>query len=317
MPTVHPPIVRAGARIAVTCPASPPEPGRIARGIDRLRDLGFEVVAGASCSRAGGLWAGADAERAEELAGFLRDPEIPVVLAGRGGVGCMRLLPLLPPAGEPLPPTWIVGRSDLTALHLAFWKERGWVGLSGPMAAGDLGREEGADPAPVAAMLRLLGDPDPVGRATDVPLAPWRDGEAAGPLLPVNLSLLASMVGTPFLPRLDGAILVVEEIGEPPHRIDRMLTQIELSGAVDRIAGLVYGQFTRCDGGDDRSGAGRLQAVLRDHAERIGAPTLAGFPYGHESSFIPLPFGTRAAIRRDPPGLELIEGAARRPEEES
>ncbi|MBD3160990.1 MAG: hypothetical protein GF346_02385, partial [Candidatus Eisenbacteria bacterium] len=181
----------------------------------------------------------------------------------------------------------------------------------------DLGREEGADPTPIAATLRLLGDSAPVGRPFDGPLPAWRDGEAAGPLFPVNLSLLASMIGTPYLPSFDGAILVLEEIEEPPHRIDRMLTQIELSGAISRIAGLVYGQFTRCTGGDDVAGAGRLETVLRDHAARIGVPTLAGFPYGHEPSFLPLPVGTHAAIRRAPPGLELIEGVARRPEEES
>jgi muramoyltetrapeptide carboxypeptidase len=310
MRTVHPRPLSFGSRIAVTCPASPVAPLRLERGIARLRKLGYDVVQGASCRAEGHLWAGEDRARADELRAFLCDPSIDAIIAGRGGVGCLRILPLLEELPADLPPTWIIGRSDLTAIHLAFWGSRRWIGLSGPMVATDFGGEDPPPPTVVEAAEAILRGSAVTGPVVSSPLDAWRAGEAEGVLIPANLSLLTSLVGTGYLPSLAGTILVLEEIGEPPRRCDRMLTQLRLSGALDGLAGLVFGQFTGCR----EEGAGfaddLIWAVLRDHAETIGLPTLAGLPYGHEREFRPLPVGTRATIRRDPPSLIVLEGAA-------
>ncbi len=144
-------------------------------------------------------------------------------------------------------------------------------------------------------------------------IAVWREGCPEGTLIPANLSVLSSLVGTRFLPQLAGVILVLEEIGEPPHRCDRMMTQLRLSGALDGLAGLVFGQFTDCipRGGDSLEG--EIEELLRKHAEEIGVPAIARFPYGHEPLFRPLPVGVRARIVCDPPGIDVLEaaGAAR------
>jgi muramoyltetrapeptide carboxypeptidase len=141
----------------------------------------------------------------------------------------------------------------------------------------------------------------------------WREGCPEGTLIPANLSVLSSLVGTRFLPPLVGVILVLEEIGEPPHRCDRMMTQLRLSGVLDGLAGLVFGQFTDCipRGGDSLEG--EIEELLRKHAEEIGVPAIAHFPYGHEPLFRPLPVGVRARIACDPPGIDVLEaaGAAR------
>ncbi len=306
MRTAHPAVLATGDKVAVTCPASPVDPERLARGTDRLRELGLTVVTGDSCEVRNGMFAGSDLDRARELLGFLLDPTIDAVFAGRGGVGCLQLLPYLEEIPPDAAPRWVIGRSDLTALHLALWGRLGWVGLSGPMVATDLA---GDAPGPVIErMRRLLFDPAPAGRLGEPALQVWREGEAEGPLIPANLSLLASMAGTGFLPPLQGAILVLEEIEEPPQRIDRMLTQLRLSGALDGIGGLVYGQFTACAPRESSLSPDILEQVLQDHGERIGVPVIAGFPYGHESLFQPLPVGVRARITTDPPGLILIEG---------
>lgn len=310
MRAAHPPALRPGARVAVTCPASPVSEDRLSRGIDRLREMGFEVVIGDTCKLSTGLWAGDDLMRANELMAFLQDGTIDAIFAGRGGVGCLRLLPHIESLPGDLRPKWIVGRSDLTALQLGLWGRLGWISLSGPMVASDLGMDPPA--SMIAATRRLLSDPRPLGRIDLPPMTVWRSGQAEGPLIPANLSLLASMVGTRYLPSLHGAILVLEEIDEPTHRCDRMLTQLRLSGALDGLAGLVLGQFTTSTPHDRSSPPDLLPEVLRRHAEEMNIPTLAGFPYGHEAVFQPLPVGVRARIETDPPGLALLEGAAAR-----
>jgi len=311
MKRILPPVLRAGARIAVTCPASPPDPDKLSRGAARLRDLGFDVVLGATCAAPrAALHAGADATRAAELLAFLRDPKIDAVFAGRGGVGCMRLLPYLadlldppvPAGARAIQPKWIVGRSDLTALHLSLYKSLGWIGLSGPMVATDLGADA-PPPFVVERTIRLLTDAMPIGRVeTGEPLETWVPGPVSveGPLFPVNLSLLASLVGTGHLPSFEGAILVLEEIEEPPHRIDRMLTQLRLSGILEGLAGLVFGQFTGCRSRDESMPEDLLVHLLQDHAGAIGVPAIGGFPYGHERDFHPLPVGSWARIQSDP-----------------
>jgi len=310
MACLHPPALAPSSRVAVTCPASPADPERLERGIARLRGLGWEVVVGATCAARDGIWAGDDGARAQELRGFLLDPSIHAIFAARGGVGCMRLLPHLDDLAEGPAPRWIIGRSDITALHLRFWDRFGWVGISGTMVATDLG---GEDPGYAwQQTMRLLCDPEPLGRITEEPLDVWIAGRAEGALIPANLSVLTSMVGTPYAPPLHGTILVLEEIDEPPQRIDRMLTQLRFAGALDGLAGLVLGQFTACTPRETSLPPDAAIAVLRDHAKRIGVPTLAGLPYGHETRFAPLPIGVQARLQADPPGLVLLEGAAAR-----
>jgi muramoyltetrapeptide carboxypeptidase len=277
--------------------------------------LGFEVVRGPSCSAEGGLWAGTDRARADELCGYLLDPTVQAIFAGRGGVGSLRLLPLLDSLPVDLAPTWIVGRSDLTALHLAFWKLRRWVGLSGPMVATDFGRELPPPEELIAGTLRLLQETGPVGAIGGTTMEAWIEGQTEGVLVPANLSLICSMIGTPYLPSLKGSILLLEEIGEPPRRCDRMLTQLRLSGTLEGLAGLILGQFTDCRE-EPAEGEGLLRVVLKDHVASLAVPTLAGFPYGHEAHSLPLPIGTRATMQTNPPSLCLIESAAREIQED-
>jgi muramoyltetrapeptide carboxypeptidase len=319
----RPVVLGPRSRLAVTCPASPAPDGTIERGCRRLRALGIETVTGPSCARRGGIWAGTDEERAGELLSFLLDPSIDGVIAGRGGVGCLRLLPLLEGFPPCAPAKWIIGRSDLSALHLYFYKRRGWVGLSGPMVSTDLGTElpaetanRGAADVVVERTLGLLRSPDPPGVVDAPGLTTLTGGTAEGPLFPVNLSLLASMTGMPYLPDLRGGILVLEDIHETPQRVDRMLTQLRFAGVLDGVAGIALGQFTDCVPRDPSLSRGLVHDILADHVRALRIPAIAGLPYGHEDLFHPLPVGTAARLTTDPPGLFLLESPGRTQQEE-
>jgi muramoyltetrapeptide carboxypeptidase len=310
MISARPPAIPESPCVAVICPASPVDGVRLARAIGRLEAMGWKIRTGTSCAVRGGIWAGPEHDRAAELIDFLRDPSIDAILAARGGVGCLQLLPYLDALEDDLRPRWIIGRSDLTALHLALWGRRGWIGLSGPMAATDFGDIAEPPAAMVEEAMRVLRGDEPGPIVAEGELRVICPGPSEGPVIPANLSLLASMVGTGYLPSMRGAILVVEEIEEPLHRIDRMLTQLRMAGALAGIAAIVFGQFTRCPapGGSEDSEA--LDALLRHHAERLGVPALAGLAYGHERMFHPLPVGVIARTRSHPPGFEIIERAA-------
>jgi muramoyltetrapeptide carboxypeptidase len=139
------------------------------------------------------------------------------------------------------------------------------------------------------------------------PLPGSPDGVAEGTLLPCNLSLLASLIGTPYLPALGGAILALEEVHETPQSLDRMVTSLRLSGADSGLAGVVLGQFTECLPRNPDVTEEEGRRVVREWAASLGVPVLADFPFGHEPLCCTLPFGTRARITLSPPGVELVE----------
>ncbi len=273
--------------LGLFAPAGVPEPERLARGLDRLRSWGLELVyPGANDPRERFL-AGTDALRAERLHELLADPRIDALLAVRGGYGCARLLDrldwdLLRERDLPL-----IGYSDLTALHLAAYGHGYRRGIFGPMVASDLGREpataeeEEALAGSLASFQAVLnGEPQ-----TFPGLACLRPGEAAGPLMPANLSVLASLVGTPHQPDLSGAILVIEDVNEAAYRIDRYLRQLDQGGILGRLAGLVYGQFSKTEDAE------WLPGVLADYAGRIAGPVAAGLEFGHAFPSASLPAG--------------------------
>lgn len=243
--------------------------------------------------------AGEDRRRREELAQALQDASARAIFCARGGYGVMRLLPELPLADAA--PSAFVGFSDLTALHLAL-QAQGRVSIHGPVLT-QLGKQASDVHE---RLFRLLESPEPppplTGTATYVP------GTAEGPLLGGNLSLVTRLLGTPFLPEWDGAVLLLEDVGERPYRLDRMWTHLRLAGVFERISGIVLGDFTDCD---ERNGAYSSADVLRSLAEETGLPCAAGFPIGHGAINQPVPLGTSVRLDAGEARLTFLEGAVR------
>lgn len=300
---VKPAPLAPGDRVTVVAPAGP---------LDRETfDAGLRILAGrydvawnpGLLSRARYL-AGDDARRGNELAAALADPRSRAVVAARGGYGSMRLLPHVWPSvnGHPSssdPAKLLVGFSDITALHAAL-QAAGQVSVHGPVVT-QLGTQP---PAIVERFFALLED----GTIPPPPVAgtPFVGGVVQGPLLGGNFSLVTRLLGTPWLPDLRGAILLLEDVGEKPYRIDRMWTHLRLAGVFERVAGLALGEFTDCE---DPDGDFTLREVLENLAAETGLPCIGELPIGHGAVNVPVALGTRVRLDGGAGSLTFLEPA--------
>ncbi|MBI5518186.1 MAG: LD-carboxypeptidase [Deltaproteobacteria bacterium] len=276
-----------GSRLAVIAPAGPFPPRDFNEGVRRL-EKHFQVSVDPRCHARQGYLAGPDSERAEALLAALRDPSHQALIAARGGYGAMRILEhlrdVLPGeiSSHPIP---LVGFSDLTAFLLAWWK-MGVKGVHGPMVAA-LGRAQGSLSSVVGA---LLGEEAKPWEGLRV----WAPGKAEGPAVGGNLTLLASLVGTRWMPRLRGSVLFLEDIDERPYRLDRKLTMLRMHRALEGVRGVVLGQFTRCEPGLDGVTA---EQALREGLSSQGVPVYAGAPFGHGDVNLAWVHGARVSLR--------------------
>jgi muramoyltetrapeptide carboxypeptidase len=281
--------------------------------------LGFEPVPAANLRRRDGIFAGSDAER---LAGFHRlaaDPTVAAIAFARGGAGTLRILPGIDWRLLGQRPRAYVGYSDLTPFLLAVVARLGLAAFHGPMVATDLARGLGpiekaswlgalAGRYPVRMRLRAVtpaASPRPreVGSGGDSPVA-------RGPLLGGCLSLLAATLGTPCAPDLAGAILFWEDVGEPWYRLDRMLTQLRLSGSLAAIRGMVVG---RVELADEQPRTASLARLLGEQAASLRVPVARGLPSGHAAPNLTIPLGlpARLAMGGGRAELEVGVGAGR------
>jgi muramoyltetrapeptide carboxypeptidase len=281
--------LRPGDRIGIAAPAAPIDREVLARGEARLRALGYRVRRASGLTARRGYLAGADAARAAALNRLIADPEVRAILFARGGYGTARLLPQLDLNGLRRAPRLLVGYSDLTALFAALGGDYP-VGY-GPHLA-DLARPSGYQASSFA---RFLAE-GPGGERFDLAdcktLIP---GRAEGPIRGGCLTLLQTLIGTPWQPDLDGAILFLEDWHEEPYRIDRMLHHLRAAGLLRRIRGVVVGKPIRIA---PRRGRPSLsfEEILLDHLGDLGVPLVVGIPVGHCARKRTLSLGVAARL---------------------
>ncbi|MGA0252387.1 MAG: S66 peptidase family protein [Vulcanococcus sp.] len=278
--------LQAGDRVQLAAASSALQGDAISRleaGIAVLERWGLEVEPHRNLQRHWGYYAGTDPERLEDL-----QPNAPLVACMRGGWGSARLLER-PLAAEE---HWLLGFSDVTSLLWARQAAGLPGGIHGPMVT-----TLGAEPEWSQERLRalLFGEALPPLQGTV-----WNPGQAEGPCLAGNLTVATHLLGTPHLPDLSGAILLFEDIGEAPYRIDRMLSHWRLSGALQQIAGLGFGSFSDCEGDEDDARDPQhsfgLQAVLQERCGDLGIPVIADLPFGHRCGNAAIPIGRRARL---------------------
>ena len=246
--------------------------------------------------------AGDDDRRLAELLAALADAKLKAVFCARGGYGATRLLTRLMSASPPGIAKPVVGFSDITALHL-WLQANGRISIHGPVLT-QLGRLPEATHARLFGLLESSAPAAALqGSATYVP------GVAEGRLLGGNLSVLSRVLGTPYMPVLDDAVLLLEDQGERPYRLDRMWTHLTLAGVFTRVRGLVLGSFTECEEKDARYSG---EEVVRELALATGLPCAAGFPIGHGERNEPVPLGVRVRLDAGARTLSFLEAAVRR-----
>lgn len=312
MDTLKPPRLRRGDLIGLVSPASRiADTAKIDQAVRYLEGLGYRAIVGANATKMNTYLAGTDQERAADLNAMFEDPRVKAIFCIRGGYGTPRLLPLVRYRMIARNPKILVGYSDITALHLAIWRKTRLVSFHGPMAGSDMA--EPMDPFTEEHFWRLLTSTKRMGSIhipDDQPrtLVP---GKGTGRLLGGNLALITSIVGTSFQPDFSKAVLYIEDIGEDPYRVDRMLTQLRGSGILPKAHAILVGQFTDCVPRDSSSPSFSVDEVLEEYTYRSGVPCLSGLPFGHNRRKMTIPVGVRARVNATERSIEYLEGAVR------
>lgn len=297
-----------GATIGIVAPASPGNQKAAETGIQWLETQGFRLALGKTVFQETGYLAGSDADRAADLHTMFASPAIDGIICLRGGYGTMRLLDLLDYDLIKKHPKVFVGYSDITALHTSIGERTGLITFHGPMAASDMGPE--MPESSWEFFYRAVTLSEPLGPIGNPPLFPPPEflvpGEAEGYLTGGNLSILVATLGTPYEINTAGKILCLEDVGEAPYRIDRMLTQLLLAGKLQAAAGIVCDVFHGCV--DDEPSEFTVAEVLQDRLGGLNNPVLINLYFGHTPEKATLPFGAKAVLKSGQ-GLVVTEPA--------
>jgi len=317
-----PQAVRPGEQVAVIAPAGPFDRAAFDAGLAALGDR-YRIRYDARIFDTHRYLAGDDARRLEELRWALGDPAIKAIFCARGGYGAMRLLPRLAAVSSPSSAgvtsfqnddsaaaapvsralKSLVGFSDITALH-SWLLSDGIAAIHGPVLT-----QLGHQPRSVCERLfALLESSSPAAPLSGTQT--WVGGIAEGPLVGGNLAVLSRLLGTPYLPPLEGSVLLLEDVGERPYKLDRMWTHLALAGVFRKVRGIVLGSFTGCE---ERDATYTSADVLRELATATALPCAAGFPIGHGELNEPVPLGARVRLDADSRRLEFLEPVVAEP----
>lgn len=295
----HP--LRPGDAVALVSPSGPVPADRVDAAVSVLTAWGLKPRVYPHVLARHRFFGGTDEQRLEDLNDALADPGIRAVWCTRGGYGAQRIVDRVDMAAVRRDPKLVVGFSDITALHLALWRGARLATVHGPVAAQ---LDRGASSRTALAVYHTLLTTEPVTVHTDPAESTFSvttAGRAEGVLIGGNLSLVAASIGTPDLPDLAGAILLLEEVNEEPYRVDRMLTHLLRSRALRGIAGVAIGQFTDC---------GDAEHVVAERLAALDVPVLGGLPVGHGDQHDAVPLGTLAVMDADA-GTLLVSACTR------
>ncbi|MBQ7498521.1 MAG: LD-carboxypeptidase [Selenomonas sp.] len=296
-----------GDTIGVLAPASNTDVDELKNAVRYLEKLGYKVKLAPSCKAQYGYFAGTDSQRAADINHFFADDEVKAILCLRGGYGSSRVLDKLDYEAIRQHPKQFIGYSDVTALHIALGEKSRLSTVHGPMLTSfedntsqkAFTREIFAKG--VSGSLYPGEIPLPAGKSLQAISA----GRAEGPVIGGNLTIVQSLIGTPYELQGEGAILFLEDVGEATYGIDRALQQLWQSGLLSRVNGVIVGDFTGADD-DYEEGDFHLDEVLAYYARLSGKPWLKGVPAGHDKDNIYLPFGVRAVMEAHEDGTASL-----------
>lgn len=310
MKTVKPAKLNSGDLIGLISPASPvSDSSRIEKAVAYLERMGYRAVVGGNVGNKHGYLAGTDEVRLDDLHSMFRNKEVKAIICLRGGYGTPRIIDKIDFKLIAKNPKIFVGYSDITAIQMAIYKKTGLVTFAGPMAAVDLWNDVSRYSEEL--FWRILTSNKKLGKL-DFPentkLSSISKGKMRGVVLGGNLALITAMMGSAYLPKFDDSILMLEDIGEAPYRLDRMFNQIRLAGIFDNAEGILLGQFTDCEPKDDDPTL-TIDEVIQSYFAGLKTPVVANFPHGHVKEKATVPYGIEIKVNADKNNIEYLESA--------
>jgi muramoyltetrapeptide carboxypeptidase len=312
---IKPKALRKGDTVGLVTPATyVVSPDEVATAVRTAEYFGWKVRMGAHVRKRSGYLGGSIAERARDVNAMFADPEVKAVFAMRGGYGSAQILPELDYQLIARNPKIFQGYSDITAMHLAIHQKTGLVTFHGPVLLSAFTKYT------IDHFQRALTSPKPLGSLTNPsesnPLRPnhtlrtIRGGTARGPLVAGNLTLISTTMGTPYEIDTRGKILCIEDVGEEPYSMDRMLTQLRLAGKLEAAAGIVFGECARCSPRQFQPAFESnfsLGEIVDDILGTLNIPVLTGLTFGHTADQLTLPLGCSARLDADQGTLTIEE----------
>jgi muramoyltetrapeptide carboxypeptidase len=314
-PLIKPARLRQGDLVGLIAPGGHTSDASVDKAVRNIEALGFRVKPGANLREVHGNYAGSVRQRIDDLHAMFADREVKAIWCIRGGSGCISLLASVDYALIRANPKVLLGYSDITALHLAIHRHAGLVTFHGPVASSTMSDYSSTH------LLAVLTDPQPhytipmalenSRRAVEEPHYAMRTvhgGRASGPLMGGNLSLVSALAGTPYAADFRNTILFIEEVNEAPYRIDRWMTQLDLSVGFANAAALMIGICDNCGPGDEDSSL-TLDETLDIHLQPLKVPAVSGYSFGHIRNQFTIPVGVRARLDTERQTLTLLEAA--------
>lgn len=297
---VKPKRLKKGDTIALTAPAGIVfDESEFDKMKENLESIGLQVVFGEFVKNRHGYFAGNDYQRALDLNRFFADPDVDAIMAVRGGWGCARILPHLNVNLIKRNPKIFCGFSDNTTLHMWLQKKCGFVSFHGPNGTSewtDLTRNS---------LKSVLMDGDKAQYKSNSEVKTLVPGVAEGFLTGGNLTVLTTSLGTDYQPAFDGALLFLEDIGEPVYKIDRMLTHLARAGLMDKLSGFIFGRCTDCDDPERRFFT--MEEMIKQHILPLHIPAVMGVDIGHEPDNFTIPMGVCARLDAGKGVIDLLE----------
>ena len=307
MHIIKPPHIQRGDVIGICAPAGPPNRNALEKGIQYIESLGYRVTLSRNIFRRHGYLAGTDRQRVSDLHELFLDKKVKVIFAARGGYGTQRILPLLNYSLIKKKPKLVVGYSDITALQLALFTKAGLTSVTGPVVADMPGtfRKQSEE-----LFWRTLTSTKPLPPLQSNPEFKIPTGQrfSTGKLMGGNLSLITALIGTPFFPRRNDMILLLEDIDERPYRLDRYLQQVKLNGVIARSKGVVLGDFTDCTPAKGKPSLS-IASVFQETFQDYSYPIVSGFRYGHVKNSLTLPIGVTVTLDSKRNEVKFLDSA--------
>jgi muramoyltetrapeptide carboxypeptidase len=295
-----------GDTIGVIAPASPMKIKALKAGVSYLQKLGYKVIVGKSVFKKRGYFAGSDKDRLNDINYMIENSEVKAIICARGGWGTLRILDKINYEILKQNPKIISGYSDITSLQIAIYTKSNILTFSGAMVASDMSDFDPFTEKVFWNIVTEVHDNIILKNPNNKKLKAIKPGVAEGELIGGCLSLVVSILGTPFQPDFKGKILFLEDIGEPPYKIDRMLTQLKRAGVLQSVSGIVFGEFVDCKP-KEKSKSLTLEQVIQDTVRDLNIPVFKGLVYGHINKRVTMPIGARARVDSRKGFIEIME----------